>query len=207
MTLAEEVVRLRKLAGLSQVALAQAMGVNQSFVAGLETGRKVGVSVETLYALCSTLKVPMDHFGPFLAPGVTIPPPPPGPDPELPLNGDVSCGPPGESSLVVESIRVPVEVFAEGRYVLRAVGRSMIDFGITDGTYVVIMPCEDAENGQDVLAQVDGEFTLKRFVVRGRGAKREMMLMGSGDAMPIRIREGANVSILGVVKHSFRTHK
>ena len=206
-TFGELIRAAREAAGLTQAALSKTIGASPGYVSQLETGFRTGVTGETLVRLCAALKVPQDHFGPSLAPGVTIPPPPPGPDRKLPFNGDVSCGPPGESSPVLEWMRVSADAFVEGRYVLRAVGNSMIDFGITPGTFIVVMPCDEAENGQDVLAQVDGEFTLKRFVVRGRGDKREMLLMGSGDAKPIRIREGADVKILGVVKHSFRTHK
>ena len=129
-------------------------------------------------------------------------------DPDLPFAGKVSCGPPGPGTACDgESMGVPREHCGTGRYILQAEGMSMIDFGITPGTFIVVMPCDEASNGQDVLAQVNGEFTLKRFVVRGRGEKRETLLIGSGDAKPIRIREGEDVRILGVVKYSFRPHK
>ena len=219
-SLADELKRLRAASGLSLAKFGALFGVSKGYVWQVETGLRKSISYDFAAKLVSGLSLTPGHFDAILAPGVVAPPPPSlrvvsftpeadyEGDSDLPFAGKVSCGPPGPGTTCDgTTMAVPAEFDGPGRYILEAEGMSMIDFGITPGTFIVIMPSEGAENGQDVLAQIDGEFTLKRFVVRGRGDKREMLLMGSGDAKPIRIREGEYVRILGVVKHSFRTHK
>ena len=67
MSLADELKRLRKEAGLSQAALASVIGANQSFVSQLESGIKTGFGTDTLFRLCDALGVSCDHFRPFLS--------------------------------------------------------------------------------------------------------------------------------------------
>jgi repressor LexA len=43
----------------------------------------------------------------------------------------------------------------------------MIEDGIRDGDLIVVRRARDAEDGQTVVAVVDGEATLKRFFRRG----------------------------------------
>lgn len=72
MTFGEEIKRLRAAKGLTQTQLAAACGVNQSFIAKIETGERPGVGADTLYGLCDALGVGCDHFRPFLG---AVPPP------------------------------------------------------------------------------------------------------------------------------------
>lgn len=65
--LASELKRLRQEQGLTQQELADAIGVHQSMIAQLETGRAQGFTVPVLYKLSAVLKVPSDHFQPFFA--------------------------------------------------------------------------------------------------------------------------------------------
>jgi repressor LexA len=53
------------------------------------------------------------------------------------------------------------------RYALRVRGDSMIEDGIHDGDIVVVRRARRAENGETVVAVVDGEATLKRFHLAG----------------------------------------
>ena len=51
-----------------------------------------------------------------------------------------------------------------GQFVLQVIGSSMKDAGILDGDYIVCRPSATAENGQIVVALLDGETaTVKRF--------------------------------------------
>lgn len=70
----QEIKRLRLASGLTQVELAGKLEVTQGAVASLESGRKTGVSVGTLYKLSDALGVKPDHWRPFLAdaPGAEI---------------------------------------------------------------------------------------------------------------------------------------
>ncbi|TMQ65181.1 MAG: transcriptional repressor LexA [Candidatus Eisenbacteria bacterium] len=86
----------------------------------------------------------------------------------IPLLGVVAAGRPIEPVEVPEEIAVPAAMTGAGeRYALRVSGDSMIEDGIHDGDIVVVRRARRAENGQTVVAVVDGEATLKRFRLTG----------------------------------------
>lgn len=84
----------------------------------------------------------------------------------LPLYGRIAAGTPIEA-LRDESnyLQVPRSLLSRGdHYALEVEGDSMIEAGIHDGDTIIIQRCEDAENGEIVVALVDGEeVTLKRL--------------------------------------------
>jgi repressor LexA len=51
-----------------------------------------------------------------------------------------------------------------GAYLLRAVGESMIEAGIENDDFLLIRPQSDAEAGDIVIAMIDDEATVKRFI-------------------------------------------
>lgn len=59
----DEVKRLR--GERSQKSIADAVGVNQSFISKLEIGERDGIGADLLYRLCDVLGVPCDHFRAF----------------------------------------------------------------------------------------------------------------------------------------------
>lgn len=96
---------------------------------------------------------------------------------ELPVMGRIAAGVPIEAiSEVSHHVAVP-ETMLSGRnrhYALEVKGDSMIDAGINDGDVVVIREQATAENGDIVVALIDGhEATLKRFHRRGRAIALE----------------------------------
>ncbi|MCQ0970378.1 transcriptional repressor LexA [Paracoccus sp. TK19116] len=90
---------------------------------------------------------------------------------ELPLMGRIAAGVPIEAiSEVSHHISVPGTMLSgrEHHYALEVKGDSMIDAGINDGDVVVIREQDTAENGDIVVALVEGhEATLKRYRRRG----------------------------------------
>jgi repressor LexA len=54
-------------------------------------------------------------------------------------------------------------VSGEGCFLLRVSGSSMVGESILDGDYALVKPQPVAENGDIVVAMVDGEATLKKF--------------------------------------------
>ena len=56
----------------------------------------------------------------------------------------------------------------EATYMLRVTGDSMIDAGLLPGDLVLVERRSDAKDGDIVIAQVDGGWTLKYFRKRGR---------------------------------------
>ena len=86
----------------------------------------------------------------------------------IPRLGVVAAGRPIEPVETPEEIEIPAAMTGPGeRYALRVRGDSMIEDGIHDGDVVVVRRARRAENGETVVAVVDGEATLKRFHLAG----------------------------------------
>jgi len=83
----------------------------------------------------------------------------------LPVVGSVAAGPLTEALENTEDyIDVdPLLIKGEGSFVLRVRGDSMIEAHIVDGDLAVVRPQAVAENGEVVVAMLNGEATLKRF--------------------------------------------
>ncbi|MBL7198042.1 MAG: transcriptional repressor LexA [Candidatus Omnitrophica bacterium] len=86
----------------------------------------------------------------------------------LPLLGTIAAGEPIEAIEDAEPISIPKSLISRsGRhYVLKVKGDSMINEGIFDGDFVVIREQPTAEQGDTVVAIINGnEATLKKFYV------------------------------------------
>jgi repressor LexA len=85
---------------------------------------------------------------------------------QLPLSGTIAAGKPLEAVQTSETISVPIDMVKDSSksYVLRVQGDSMIDEQIRDGDYVVVEQRDVADDGETVVALIDGsEATLKRM--------------------------------------------
>ena len=118
---------------------------------------------------------------------------------EIPLLGKVAAGLPIESLMHDETIAVPDEILPRRgpNYALKVAGNSMIDEHIIDGDYVVVHGREEAQNGEMVIALVNGsEATVKKFYRETGGWIR---LQPANTTMnPMRYQE-RDVLIQGVV--------
>lgn len=116
---------------------------------------------------------------------------------ELPLLGRVAAGRPIEALETADSIAVPEDLIRrQNTFVLRVVGSSMIGDGILDGDYIVVEERPTAENGETVVATINGEATVKRFYRERPGRVR---LQPANDAMePIVVRD-KEMEVRGVV--------
>ncbi|MGA9444172.1 MAG: transcriptional repressor LexA [Methyloceanibacter sp.] len=88
----------------------------------------------------------------------------------LPIMGRIAAGVPAEAiQTKLDTIDVPPELLAKGEhYALEVKGDSMIDAGILEGDTIIVRKCEDASNGDIIVALVDEEeATLKRLRRRG----------------------------------------
>jgi repressor LexA len=82
----------------------------------------------------------------------------------LKLAGTVAAGSPIEALEQQETVNVPEEMLGSGEYfALRVKGNSMIGEGIYDGDTIVVRSQATAENGQTVVALVEGEATVKKY--------------------------------------------
>ncbi len=108
---------------------------------------------------------------------------------ELPLAGAIAAGQPIESYDPGETVTVPEMLAGRGdHYVLKVRGDSMIEDGIHDGDFVIVMRRETARPGETVVALIRGEATLKRFYPEGErvrlqpaNASMEPIFAASGD--------------------------
>lgn len=118
---------------------------------------------------------------------------------EIPLLGTVAAGFPIESMMAGEVVPVPDAMLPRRgpNYALRVKGESMIDEQIRDGDVVVVNGRDAADNGEMVIALVNGtEATVKRFYREPGGWIR---LQPANTAMrPLRFQE-RDVLIQGVV--------
>jgi len=86
----------------------------------------------------------------------------------IPLLGTVAAGKPIEPVEQAEKIEIPRSLLGSGEnFALKVRGDSMIDDGIRDGDVVIVRRQVMAENGDTVVAVVDGEATVKRFYRKG----------------------------------------
>ena len=118
---------------------------------------------------------------------------------DLPLLGQVAAGVPIEAVPNPETISVPTELIPRrgNAYALRVNGDSMIDEHIADGDYVVVHGRQTADNGEMVIALVDGtSATVKRFFREPGGWIR--LQPANDQVRPIRAHED-DVLIQGVV--------
>jgi repressor LexA len=115
---------------------------------------------------------------------------------ELPLLGYIAAGRPLDVVPSDDTITVPTELTSRGEnYVLKVRGESMIDDGIHDGDFVIIAKRERAENGEMVVALLNGEVTLKRFYSEGKRVR----LQPANVAMAPIFAPSNDVAVQGVV--------
>ncbi len=89
----------------------------------------------------------------------------------IPLIGKVAAGSPILAfENVEEEFIMSKSVFGTNQelFMLKVAGDSMINIGIDDGDYVVVKKQQDAENGDIVVAYIDGYATVKNFYKDGQ---------------------------------------
>jgi repressor LexA len=118
---------------------------------------------------------------------------------ELPLLGTVAAGAPLEAMHTGETMSVPDGFLRKNgsHYVLRVKGDSMIEEHIRDGDFVVINDKQAADNGEMVIALLDGSgATVKRYYRERDGRIR---LQPANETMqPMFVHED-DVRIQGIV--------
>jgi repressor LexA len=122
----------------------------------------------------------------------------------VPLLGVIAAGQPIEAVETSEEIDVPSSLLGAGeRYALRVRGDSMIEDGIHDGDAIVVRRARRAENGQTIVAVIDGDATLKRFYQK----ERWIELHPANAAMaPLRV-PAESVEIRGVLVGLLRRYR
>ena len=122
---------------------------------------------------------------------------------DIPLVGKVAAGQPILAEQNIEdSFPVPARFVGKGEYFMLSVkGDSMIEAGIFDGDYILIRRQESAENGDMVVAMVDGfesEATVKTFY---KEMDHIRLQPENASMSPILVKDAR---VLGLVKGVFR---
>lgn len=125
---------------------------------------------------------------------------------EVPMMGRIAAGRPIEAvDDAAPAIAVPPQMIAprSQHFALEVKGDSMIDVGINDGDVVVIRETAHADEGDIVVAQVDGyEATLKRFRRQGD----LVVLEAANPAYEPRVLPAGSVSVQGKLVGLIRTY-
>ncbi len=125
---------------------------------------------------------------------------------EVPIMGRIAAGTPIEAiSQKTASVAVPGSMMrSKGlHYALEVKGDSMIDAGINNGDIVVIREQTHAENGDIVVALIEGhEATLKRLRKRGNA----IALEAANPAYETRVYRDDQVKVQGRLVGLIRTY-
>lgn len=117
------------------------------------------------------------------------------PDIQIPVIGEVAAGRPILATENIEEyVPLPKNMFSRGEmFILKVVGESMINAGIMNGDQIIVRMQSVAENGEIVVAMIDGCATVKRFYRE----KNRIRLQPENDTMePIYTNDCAIVGIV-----------
>jgi len=125
---------------------------------------------------------------------------------EIPLLGTVAAGQPIEAILSHDTIAVPSDLQGRGRtFALRVRGDSMIEENIQDGDIIIVTSQKTADNGQMVVALIDGNYaTVKKFYREPEFIRLEP---ANPQFKPIFIKTPERIQIQGVVTGLIRKYE
>ena len=125
---------------------------------------------------------------------------------EIPLLGTVAAGQPIEAILSHDTIAVPSDLHGRGRtFALRVRGDSMIEENIQDGDIIIVTSQKTADNGQMVVALIDGNYaTVKKFYREPDFIRLEP---ANPQYKPIFIKTPERIQIQGVVTGLIRKYE
>lgn len=128
-----------------------------------------------------------------------------GEDNEIPLLGIVAAGQPIEAILTHDTVPVPKDMQGRGRtFALRVRGDSMIEENIQDGDIIIVASQKTAENGQMVVALIDGNYaTVKKFYREPDFIRLEP---ANPQFKPIFIKTPERIQIQGIVRGLIRKY-
>ena len=124
---------------------------------------------------------------------------------EIPLLGTVAAGQPIEAILTHDTVAVPRDMIGQGRtFALRVRGDSMIEENIQDGDTIIVSAQRTAQNGQMVVALIDGNYaTVKKFYREPDFIRLEP---ANPQFKPIFIKTPERIEIQGIVRGLIRRY-
>lgn len=124
---------------------------------------------------------------------------------QVPILGRVSAGPPilAEENIEGTVLLDPALVKGKKLFALRIKGDSMIDAGFFENDLCIVQMTNVAENGDIVVALIDGEATVKKFMRKGRSIE---LIPANPDYQPIMVtEENSDFRILGKIVSLYRS--
>jgi len=122
----------------------------------------------------------------------------------LPMVGDVAAGFPSPAEEELRDIISFDEYLItrpESSFLLKVSGDSMTGAGIMDGDLVIVEKGRNPKNGDIVLAEVDGEWTMKFFRRNGK----EIVLEAANEKYPT-IRAKTELRLAGIITAVIRKY-
>jgi repressor LexA len=123
----------------------------------------------------------------------------------IPMIGEIQAGFPSPAEEELRDI-ISLDEYLINRpdssFLLQVTGDSMIEEGIKDGDLVVVEKGREPRNGDIVIAEVDGKWTLKYF--RREGA--DVILEAANPRYPL-IRAKTELRVGGIVAAMIRKYK
>ena len=123
---------------------------------------------------------------------------------EVPIVGRVAAGMPILAEQNIEgSFPMPAQFIGKGtNFMLTVHGDSMVEAGIMDGDYILVQEQKTANNGDIVVAMIDGEFEAESTVKTFYKENGHIRLQPQNSSMDPIIVD--NCEIVGLVKGVFR---
>jgi|Deesub1362A_J573_1020465.scaffolds.fasta_scaffold00029_129 repressor LexA len=184
----ETIRRLREEMGLSQRALARKAGISSQYLSDIEVGR-TSPSLKSLEKIATALQSPPGRLlqtPDLFSSGIV----------EVPVLGRVPAGGPVlAEDVILGYLPLPRRLASEDTFCLEVRGDSMQELGIDDGDFILVRVQPTAENGQVVIARVDGEVTCKRYYRLNRMVSLEP---ANRRFRPLKF-EADEVEIVGIV--------
>lgn len=193
----ERLRSLRNNRGITQSDLAEAIFTTTPNISSWENGRYLP-GKDALQRIADYFNVSVDYLlGRTDIPLPTIDIDELGENP-CPLIGQVVAGVPIEAQENMEGYIYIKYKPANEYFALRVHGNSMINAGIPEGAVIVVHKQNYADNRQIVVALLNGEHTIKRFI---RQSDDVILLQPENPTMsPIVVTKKDTLLILGVVK-------
>lgn len=190
----------REARNLSQLELAEAVGIARSYVSKLERGQQEGIGFDVLRNLAQVLGQPYERLESLLR-DLPYPPAAPNPEPsrEIPVVADLSAGPTGGG--VIDHYEYVSLSETRGR-LLRAgkcTGECMVPEINPGDTVIFDAANKNPRDGQTVVATIPdpgnerGRGVVKRFYRAGKKVKLDPIV-----GQPI-VLDASDVLIEGVV--------
>jgi DNA polymerase V len=187
----------REREGLSLRDLEGVVGVSPPTLSRIENGEISSPEIEHLLALCQWLRRPLESFFSGLLASLRV-------RIHYPTYVNAGLPAPAGDEFVYRDLCEDLMPDQDEYFTVNAKGDSMTGAQIYDGDLLIAKVSETANQGDIVIAAINGEYCVKRLEI-----KRDSVILRSAnpDFPDIRVKRSDDFSIRGVVVHSIHRHQ